>query len=96
MLFQRSSTQNLYGKEALSFIHKTNPETMSWARGYNTFSNSVEHEILNTHKYKKCQEIWLFFGSDNLRMLFLPLPNVKMPTIVGILTFMSRKKLMLN
>ena len=29
-------------------------------------------------------------------MLFFPLINVKMPTIVGILTFMSRKKFMLS
>ena len=29
-------------------------------------------------------------------MLFLPLINVKMPTIVGILTFMSRKNFMLS
>ena len=32
-----------------------------------------------------------FLGSDKPRMLFFPLMNVKMPTIVGILTFMSRK-----
>ena len=29
-------------------------------------------------------------------MLFFPFINVKMPTIVGILTFMSRKNFMLN
>ena len=29
-------------------------------------------------------------------MLFFPLINVKMPTLVGILTFMSRKNFMLN
>ena len=29
-------------------------------------------------------------------MLFFPLINVKMPTIVGILTFMSRKTFMLS
>ena len=35
-----------------------------WPRGYKTFFmlNSVEYEILNTHKYKKCQEIRLLFG----------------------------------
>ena len=33
-------------------------------------------------------------GSDKLRTLFLI--NVKMPTIVGILTFMSKKKFMLS
>ena len=37
----------------------------------------------------KCQEIRPFLGSDKPRMLFFPLINVKMPTIVGILTFMS-------
>ena len=53
-------------------------------------------EILNAHKYKKYQEIRLFLGSDKPRMLFFPLINVKMPTIVGILTFMSRKNFMLS
>ena len=52
--------------------------------------NSVEHEILNTHKYENNS------GSDKLGMLFFLLINVKMPTIVGILTFMSRKNFMLN
>ena len=33
-----------------------------------------------------------FLGSDKHRMLFLSLINVKMPTIVGILTFMSGEK----
>ena len=28
-----------------------------------------------------------FLGSDKQRMLFFPLINVKMPTVVGILTF---------
>ena len=69
-----------------------------WARGYKTFFmlNSGEHEILNAHKYKKYQEIQLFSDSDKLRMLFFLLLNVKMPTTVGILTFMSRKNFVLN
>ena len=37
-----------------------------------------------------------FLGSDKPRMLFFPLINVKMPTIVGILTFMSRKNFILS
>ena len=37
-----------------------------------------------------------FLGSDKPRMLFYPLINVKMPTIVGILTFMSRTNFMLS
>ena len=35
--------------------------------------------------------IKLFPCSTHLNMKFFPLINVKMPTIVGILTFMSRK-----
>ena len=64
-----------------------------WPRGYVTFFmlNSDEHEILNAYKYKKYQEIWLFLSSDKPRVLFFLLLNVKMPIIVGILTFMSRK-----
>ena len=45
-----------------------------------------------------------FLGLDKPRMLFFPLINVKMPTIVGIkmptivgiLTFMSRKNIILS
>ena len=43
--------------------------------------NSVEHEILNAHKYKKISRNSEFLGSDKHRMLFFPLINVKMPTI---------------
>ena len=57
--------------------------------------NSVEHEILNAYKYKISRNS-AFLGADKSRMLFFPLINVKMPTIVGILTFMSRKKFMLS
>ena len=65
----------------------------TWPQGYKTFCmlNSVEHEILPAHRYKKYQEIRLFVGTSKPRMLFVPLINVKMPTTVGILTFMSRK-----
>ena len=59
------------------------------------FHAQLEHEIqmLISIKY---QEIWLIFGSDKPRMLFFQLINVKMPTIVGILTLMSRKNFMLS
>ena len=67
-------------------------------QGYKTFSmlNSVEHEILNAHKYKKIASNSAILGSDKPRMLFFLLIHVKMPTIVGILTFMSRKDFMLS
>ena len=69
-----------------------------WLRGYKTFSmlSSAEHEILNAQKYKKFQEIQHFSGLNKPRMLFFLLINVKMPTVVGIFTFMSRKNLLLN
>ena len=61
-----------------------------WPRGYKTFSmlNSAEHEILNVRKYKNIKKFCLFWGADKPRMLFFQLINVKMPTTVGILTFM--------
>ena len=40
----------------------------------------------------KCNGIQLFSGSDMPRMVFFLLINVKMLTIVSILTFRSRKK----
>ena len=58
--------------------------------------DSVEHEILNAHKYKNFKKLRFFLGSDKRRMLFFRLINVKMPTIVGILTFTSRKNFMLS
>ena len=71
---------------------------LTWARGYKTFAvlNSVEHEILNANKYKDIKKFGFFLSSDKSRMLFFPLLNVKMPTIVGILTFRSRKNFMLS
>ena len=73
---------------------------MNWPKGYKTFFvlNSAEHEILNAHKYKNIEKFNFFAGSDKTRILFFLLINVKMPTVtvVGILTFMSRKIFMLN
>ena len=57
--------------------------------------NSIEHEILNAHKSKNIKKFGLFLGSDKPGMLFFMLMNVKMPTIVGILTFMSKKNVLL-
>ena len=68
-------------------------------RGFKTFSmlNSAEHKILNAPNCKKkIQEIQLFSGSDNPRMLFFQLINIKMPTTVGILTLMCRKNCMIS
>ena len=54
--------------------------------------------ILNARYYKK-KYIYInqhFSGSDEPITLFFLFINVKMPTIVGILTFMSRIKFMLS
>ena len=56
---------------------------------------SAEHEILNAHEYTNIKNQF-FLGSDKPIILFFLLINVKMPTIVGVLTFMSRKKFMLS
>ena len=67
-------------------------------QGYKTFFmlNSVEHEILNARKHKNIKKFGSFSAQISLECYFSPLINVKMPTIVGILTFMSRKNFMLN
>ena len=69
-----------------------------WPQGYEIFFmlNSAEHEILDARKLKKNQEIQHLSGSDTPKMQFVPLINVKMPTIVGILTFMSKKNFLLS
>ena len=50
--------------------------------------NSTRHEISTAHKNKMLQnkDFFAFKLSD---VLFIMLIHVKMPTIVGILTFMS-------
>ena len=58
--------------------------------------NSYEHEISNAHRDKNIKKIQHFSGFDKHRLLVFLLLNVKMPTMVGISTFMSRKYIMLN
>ena len=52
--------------------------------------NSAEHEISKAHSCKNIRKISLFGAQISLECCFLFI-NVKIPTIVGILTFMSRK-----
>ena len=68
------------------------------SRGYKTIfmPNSAEYEILNAYKSENIKKCSFFSGLDKPRMLFFLLINVKMPTIVGILTFMSRENFMLS
>ena len=73
--------------------------TGPWAaQGYKTFFmlNSIENKNLIAHMYENIKKFSIFQAQDRHRMLFFPLINAKMPTIVGILTFMSGKNFMLN
>ena len=67
--------------------------TSTRPRGYKTIFmlNSVEHKILNAHKCKNIKKFGSFSAQISLECYFFPLINVKLPTIVGILTFMGRK-----
>ena len=52
--------------------------------------NSAEHEISIPHKYLNSSNKNEIFGLNHTSQYFILLINVKMPTIVGILTFISR------
>ena len=54
--------------------------------------NSAENEICSAYKKLKYQEFKLFFLSTKCFLL----KDIKMPTIVGILKFISRKNFMLK
>ena len=58
--------------------------------------NSAEHKILNARKYKHIKKFSIFQAQVEPITLFFLFMNVKMPTIVGILTFMSSKNFMHN
>ena len=57
---------------------------------------SVKTEILCSCRITGPEVIKLFSCSTQLSMKFFPLANVKMPTVVGILTFMSGKNSILG
>ena len=52
--------------------------------------NSAEHEFLNASKYKNIKKFSFLQAQISQECNFL-LINVKMPTVVGILKFMSWK-----
>ena len=81
-------------KKTLKLVCVTNQAPRS-PNFFHAQLNSVEHEILNAHKYTIPRNLALL-RSDKSRKLFYPLINVKIPTIVGILTFMRRKNFMLS
>ena len=57
---------------------------------------STEREISTAHKKLKCGKIKTFLASKLLNGIFMMLINIKMPTIVGISTFMSRINFVLS
>ena len=73
-------------------------EPESRPRGYKTFImlNSAEHEILNADRYKRIKNFSIFQAQLSLERYFFQLIKVKVPTTVGILIFISRKKFMLS
>ena len=54
---------------------------------------STEHKISTAHKHRKIKKFLALCLSD---VVIIMLRNVKMPTIVGILTFMNRINFMLS
>ena len=67
------------------------------AQGYKTFFmlNSAENEICSAYKKLNTKNVNFFLQSRAEHEKFL-LINIKMPTIVGILIFISKKNFMLN
>ena len=51
--------------------------------------NSTEHEISTAHEKLKYRQIKKFLALSVSDVVFIMLINVKMSTIVGILTFMN-------
>ena len=58
--------------------------------------NSVEHEISKADKHENIKKFSISQTQTCLECYFFLLINLKLPTTVGILTFMSRKNSMLS
>ena len=65
--------------------------TENRSQGYKTFFmlNATEHEISPANKSLNAVKVKTFLAFKLSDVVFIMLINVKMPTIVGILTFMS-------
>ena len=80
-------------------LFSTTPNQIkTWPGVYKTFFmvNPAEHEILNAHKYENIKKFSFFQAQISLECYFFQLISVKVPTVVGILTLMSRKNFMLS
>ena len=53
-------------------------------------------DILKAHKYERIKNPCIFQAQISIECYFFMFINIKMPTIVGILTFLSEKNFMLN
>ena len=77
-------------------LHVPSTHLDTWPWGYKTIFvlNSTEHEISTSHKSKmlKNKDFLAIRRSD----VFIMLINIKMPTIVGILIFMSTINFMIS
>ena len=58
--------------------------------------SSTEHEISTAHKKLKYRQVKKFLAFSLSDVVFIMLINVKMPTIVGNLTYMSRIDIVLS
>ena len=58
--------------------------------------NSIEYKNLIAHMYENIKKFSIFQAQIGLECYFFLLIDVKMPTVVGILTLMSKKKFMLS
>ena len=58
--------------------------------------NLTEHKILTTHQNYNAEKYFILLALKHSDVLFILLKNVKMPTIVGILTFLHRTNFMLS
>ena len=68
---------------------------MPMPQGYKTFSCSTEHEISTAH-YTKIPLIKKFLALSLSDVVFIMLINVKIPTIIVILTFNCRINFVLS
>ena len=75
-----------------SIIERTRPEVNKLL----FMLNSAENEICSAYKELKYQQLKLSSCTAELSMRFFLLINIKMPTVVGILIFISRRNFMLN
>ena len=92
-LFQRNKAYNFLWIELRCLLSSLSYWPMvTWPQDYKTFSmlDWTKQEISTAHKIKKCRQVKKYPALSLSDVVFIMLINVKMPTVVGILAFMSR------